>query len=71
MWIQSLTAIFLFPGVHESSIYSPHVSRMSAIMQILNVRFRLHTMQISSTGGNGINNKTTGNKNVTNNPKSI
>ena len=39
--IQSLTAIFLFPGGQESSINSPHVPRMCPIAWLLNVRFRL------------------------------
>ena len=39
--IQSGTAIFLFPGGQESSINSPYVPRMSHIMRLLNVRFRM------------------------------
>ena len=42
MRIQALTAILLFPGGQESSIYSPYVPRMCQIEQLLNVRFRLH-----------------------------
>ena len=39
--IQALTAIFLFPGGPESSIYSPYVPRMCPIARLLTVRFRL------------------------------
>ena len=39
--IQSLTAIFLFPGGQESSINCPFVPRISPIARLLSVRFRL------------------------------
>ena len=41
MRIQALTAILLFPGGQESSIYSPYVPRMCPIARLLNVRFGL------------------------------
>lgn len=41
MRIQALTAILLFPGGQESSIYSPYVPRMCPSMRLLTVRFTL------------------------------
>ena len=41
MRIQSQTAIFLFPNGQESSINSPYVPRISPVVRLLNVRFRL------------------------------
>ena len=39
--IQALTAVLLFPGGQEASIYSPYVPKMCPIERLLNVRFRL------------------------------